>query len=96
MLSETQRQFVELEKKKKAIKEYYDQLDAATEALVKEMGLNAYFQDEEGTVYKTIVPSGTFVSFKQFSVVRTRRSDEKAGDLSMKDAEAAGFVLPKR
>jgi hypothetical protein len=54
------------------------------------------FQDEEGTVYKIVVPDGKFVHFDHVSYVRTRRVDEKRGDLSIKDAEAAGYNVPTK
>lgn len=93
-MTETQKRFVELERKKEEVKKYFDELNAATEALVNETGVNSYFQDEQGIVYKVVVPEGKFVYFEKFSYVRTRRSHEKRGDLSMKEAELAGFKVP--
>ena len=95
-MTETQRKFVELERKKEDIKRYFEELTAATEALVAETGVGSYFQDEQGIVYKVVVPEGKFVHFEKFSYVRTRRPNEVRGDLSMKEAEAAGFRLPGR
>lgn len=95
-MTENQRKFVELERKKEEVKKYFDELNAAIEALVKETGVGSYFQDEQGVVYKVVVPEGKFVHFEKFSYIRTRRPNEKRGDLSMKDAEAAGFKLPTR
>jgi hypothetical protein len=95
-MTEAQKRFVELERKKEDIKKYFDDLAAATEALVKESGVNSYFQDDQGIVYKVVVPEGRFVHFDKYSYVRTRRSHEKRGDLSMKEAEGAGFKLPNR
>jgi hypothetical protein len=57
----------------------------------KEVGINGYFQDDQGIVYKVVVPDGKFVYFDHISYVRTRRAHEKRGDLSMKEAETAGF-----
>lgn len=95
-MTETQRKFVELERKKEDIKKYFDDLAVATEALVKETGVGSFFQDEQGIVYKVIVPEGKFVHFEKYSYKRTRRAHEDKGDLSMKEAEAAGFKLPTR
>lgn len=95
-MTEAQRKFVELERKKEDIKKYFDELNTACEAVVKEIGVNGYFQDEQGIVYKVVVPEGKFVHFEKFSYVRTRRPHEKRGDLSMKEAEGAGFTLPNR
>ena len=95
-MTEVQKKFVELERKKEDVKKYFDELNAATEALVKETGVGSYFQDEQGVVYKVVVPEGKFVHFEKYGVVRTKRPHERAGDLSMKEAEAAGFQLPNR
>lgn len=90
-MTEAQRKFVELERKKEEIKKYFDELSAAVTAVSKEVGINGYFQDDQGIVYKVVVPDGKFVYFDQISYVRTRRAHEKRGDLSMKEAETAGF-----
>ena len=95
-MTETQRKFVELERRKEEVKKYFEELQAATEALSKEIGINGYFQDEQGIVYKVVVPEGRFVHYEPLSYVRTRRAHEARGDLSMKEAEAAGYTLPNR
>lgn len=95
-MTEAQNKFVELERKKEDVKKYFDELAAATEAVSKEVGVNGFFQDEQGVVYKVVVPDGKFVYFDKLSCVRTRRAHEKRGDLSMKEAEAAGYTLPNR
>ncbi len=95
-MTEAQAKFVALERKKEDIKKFFDELNAACEAVVKEVGVNGYFQDDQGIVYKVVVPEGKFVHFEKFSYVRTRRPHEKRGDLSMKEAEGAGFTLPQR
>ena len=95
-MTEAQKRFVELERKKEEIKKYFDELNAAVEAVAKEIGINSFFQDNHGVVYKVVIPEGKFVHFEKISYVRTRRPHEKRGDLSMKEAEAAGFTLPTR
>lgn len=95
-MTDAQKRFVELERKKEDIKKYFDDLNAACEAVAKEVGVNGYFQDEQGIVYKVVVPEGKFVHFEKISYVRTRRAHEKRGDLSMKEAQDAGFQLPER
>jgi hypothetical protein len=95
-MTEAQTKFVALEKRKEEIKKFFEELALATEAVSKEVGVNGMFQDGEGTVYKVIVPEGKFVHFEKLSYVRTRRPHEKRGDLSMKEAELAGFALPQR
>ena len=92
-MTEAQKRFVDLERKKEEVKKYFDELSVATEALSKEIGINGYFQDEQGIVYKVVIPEGKFVYFEKISYVRTRRPHEKRGDLSMKEAEGAGFRL---
>lgn len=75
---------------------FFDQLKQALEEVVKESGVNSYFQDEEGTVYKIIQPEGKWIPFEQYSYVRTRREHEKRGDLSLKEAEEAGFTISRK
>lgn len=94
-MTEAQRKFVELERKKEEVKKFFDELNEATAAVASEIGVNGYFQDDQGVVYKIVEPEGKFVYFERLSYVRTRRAHEKRGDLSMKEAEGAGFQLPK-
>jgi hypothetical protein len=95
-MTSNQQRFITLEKKKAEVKLYLEELAAATESLVKEMGLNSYFQDEEGTVYKLVKPEGRFVKYEEYSYIRTRRAGEKRGDLSLKEAEEAGYSVPSK
>jgi hypothetical protein len=95
-MTEAQKKFVELEKKKESIRKYFDELKEAVEIVSREIGVNSYFQDEEGTVYKIVEPEGKFVSFDKISYVRTRRPHETRGDLSLKEAESAGFTVSKK
>lgn len=95
-MTETQKRFVELERKKEEVNKFFEELATATEAVAKETGVGSYFQDEQGIVYKVVVPEGKFVHFEKLSCLRTRRPHEKAGTLSMKEAEAAGYRLPER
>lgn len=95
-MTDAQRKFVELERKKEDIKRYFDELNAAVEAVSKEIGINGFFQDDQGIVYKVVIPAGKFVYFEKISYIRTRRQHEPKGDLSMKEAEGAGFKLPVR
>jgi hypothetical protein len=94
-MTEAQQRFVALEKRKEEVKKFFDDLAEATQAVAKEIGVNGYFQDHEGTVYKIVEPDGKFVHYEKLSYVRTRRLHEKRGDLSMKEAEERGFVLPR-
>jgi hypothetical protein len=95
-MTESQKLFVSLEKQKDEVKKYFEKLNESIAAVQAEIGINGMFQDEEGTVYKIVVPDGKFVHFDHVSYVRTRRVDEKRGDLSIKDAEAAGYNVPTK
>ena len=93
MSSKIQR-FIELEKKKAEYKKYIEELKEATEDLVNEIGVDAYFQDpSDGTVFKLVIPEGRFVYFDKYSYVRTKRTGEKRGDLSMKEARERGYTV---
>jgi hypothetical protein len=95
-MTEAQQKFVELEKRKEEVKKYFDELNAAVKAVAEEIGVNGYFQDNEGTVYKVVIPDGKFVYFEHISYIRTRRINEKRGDLSIKEATEAGFTVPEK
>jgi hypothetical protein len=91
MLSETQKRFIELEKKKDEVRKYYEDLNASIDALIQEHGVNSYFQDEEGTVYKLVECEGRYVKFDKYGYKRTKRPGEERGELSMKEAKEKGF-----
>jgi hypothetical protein len=92
-MTPAQIKFVELERKKEAVKKYFEELQAATEEAIKEIGINGLFQDEEKIVYKLVVPEGRFVKFEKVGYERTKRPGERAGTLSMKEAKEAGFNI---
>jgi hypothetical protein len=96
MLSENQKRFVELERKKAEIKKFNQDLQDAVKALVDEIGVGGHFQDEEGVVYQIVEPKGTFVSFEKYGYERTRRNDEKAGSLSIVKAVQLGYNLKEK
>lgn len=95
-MTSAQQKFVELEKQKEEVKKFYEDLKGALEDVIKEIGVDAYFQDQDGVVYKTIVPEGKWVQFETHSYIRTRREHEKRGDLSLKEAEEAGFTVTRK
>lgn len=91
--------FLELAKRAEKL---YDELKQTQEELAAEMrvlGVEKYIQDPETlAVYKTIKPTGTFVSFKDIDYKRTLMEGEKGGGptvLAKKEAEEQGFVLKK-
>jgi len=91
MLTDLQKKFVELDKKKVEFKELLEQYSSVVNDLVKENGLNSHFQDSEGTVYQVTECDGRFVYFDKFEVKRTRRIGERAGSLSLKSARDLGY-----
>lgn len=92
-MTEAQKKFIALEKRKEEVKKYFEELEEATKAVAKEIGIDGMFQDGEGTVYKIVVPEGRFVKFDQIGYERTRRQGEKKGSLSLTDARERGFVV---
>lgn len=96
MMTSNQKKLVELDRKKEEVKKFFEELNLAVKEVNSEIGVNGFFQDDEGVVYKVVVPEGKFVHFEPLSYVRTKRPHEKRGDLSMKEAEEAGYTLPNR
>lgn len=92
-LSEAKLKFIELEKKKEEVKKYFEELQLAIEAVKAEIGINGMFQDGNGTVYKIVIPEGRYVAFDRIGYERTRRTGERQGSLSLKEAQANGFVV---
>jgi hypothetical protein len=92
-LTGKQLRFLELERRKDEFKKYQEDLETATAELIQEQGLNSYFQDEQGTVYKLIECPGRFIKFERFSVLRTKRPGEERGSLSVKEAREHGFQV---
>ena len=90
-MSELQVKFIELEKKKEAIKLFYEEFEIALKAVAEEVGVNNYFQDVEGIVYKIVVPEYKTVKMEHIGYIRTKRQEEKRGSLSVKEAKEAGF-----
>lgn len=92
-MTPTQLRFIELEKKKEEIKKFYEEFKQVTEQLAEEVGIGGHFKDSEGTVYQVVVPEGKFVPFDKVSYIRTRRSHEKRGDLSLTKARELGYEV---
>lgn len=88
-LTEAQKKLVELDLKKPEIKAYYEELEKTVAEVAAEMPMNGYFKSDDGTVYKIVKPSGTYVSFKEFDFERTKREGETRGSLSVKEAKEA-------
>lgn len=90
-MTEAQKKFILLDKKKVEYKEFMEQFKMAVNDLVDEMGVGGHFQDAEGTVYQTADCEGKFTYFDKFEVKRTRREGERAGSLSLKKAKDLGY-----
>ena len=86
-IEDVQKKLVELSYKKDELKKQYEDLNKQLEEVLNILGVNHFFKDDEGTVYKVVVPTGSFISFKHIDFVRTRRGMEKVGSLSLKEAE---------
>lgn len=90
-MTEAQKRFVDLDKKKAAYKEFVEEYNKAILALKEEMGIGGHFQDYEGIVYQVDNCDGKFVYNTPLEVKRTRREGERAGTLSMKKAKELGY-----
>lgn len=92
-MTDKQKRFIELERRKDEIKKYYEDLETALTELVAEQGINSYFQDDQGIVYKLIECEGRWVKFDKFGYTRTKRAGEERGTLSAKEARERGFAI---
>lgn len=93
MLTDVQKRFVELDKKKAEYKEFMEQYNVAVSDLIHEIGINGHFQDNDGIVYQTASCEGKFIYFDKFEVKRTRRPGERAGSISLKAAKELGYKV---
>lgn len=93
-MNELQQKFVALAKKREDLVRQLKQANQDLYNVINELPLGEMFQDpSDGVVYQIVVPAGTYVEYKSLDYVRTRREGEQKGSLSMKEAEAAGFIL---
>lgn len=96
-LTTAQQKFLDLERQKEQVKKYLEELKKSIEEVSKEVGIGGFFQDpSDGTVFQIVEPEGRFVHYEKISYIRTRRLNEKRGDLSLEKAKAAGFTLPEK
>jgi hypothetical protein len=92
MLTDNQKKFIELSKKREELKEQLKTSGEELEVLLMEIGVGTAFQDpEDNTVFEIVEPTGTYVSFKRVGYNRTKREGERAGSLSVKKAKELGF-----
>lgn len=93
-MNELQTKFVALAKKAEELSKQSKQVRTELAEIMRQLPIGEMFQDSsDGVVYQTIYPSGTYVEFRNVDYIRTRREGEQKGSLSMKEAEAAGFIL---
>lgn len=93
-MTEAQKKLVELDIRKQEIDKYYEELEAAIKEVHGELGMDGMFQAEDGVVYQIVKPAGRFVEYRDIGFIRTKREGERAGSLSVKKAEEAGFKVP--
>lgn len=94
ILSEEEQKFIALDRwYSEMVKPFFDEYTQAKEKLLEKFGVDHYFQDDNGIVYKTIIPEGTFVSFQKAGCNRTKRDGETRGTLSVKEAKEKGFEV---
>lgn len=86
--------FLELAKQKEALVEQLKAVNEELEKVMGEVGMNNMLQDPETKiVYQVVKPKGTFMYYKEIDYIRTRKSVDEKGELSMSAAEAAGYDL---
>lgn len=92
-MTDLQRKFIELDKKKKEYKEFLELYNEVINSLKEEIGIGSHFQDEEGTVYQIHECEGKFIPFNKYEVKRTRREGERSGSLSLSKARELGYEV---
>ena len=94
-MDDKQKRFLELSKKYEKLKLDFKEISKELETVMKEIGVDQYFQDPETSlVYKIIQPAGRFVDYKTIDYKRTAKKDERGSTvLSKKEAEEKGFIF---
>jgi hypothetical protein len=96
-LTAAQRKLIELDNQYAEYKKMLEERKVVTAQVKEEIGVGGYFQDPEtGCVYKIVEPEGHWVSYDKLSYVRTRKEGETRGELSIKEANEAGYDLESR
>ena len=80
---------VELDEKKAEIKKWYEDLSEVLEVL----GADAHFQSPDGQVFLIEEAKGKWVNFEKLHYIRTKKADEKRGELSKKRAQELGYEV---
>lgn len=92
-LTEKHMKFIELDKKKALVKQFYEDYSKAVQDLINEYGVGHSFQDPDNTVYQIQIAEGRWVNFDKFEVNRTKRPGEERGSLSVKRAQELGYKV---
>lgn len=93
-IADAEQTLAELEKfKSEVVKPFYENYQIALDELLKLKGIDHYWQDDTGIVYKLAECEGKFVRFDRIQLQRTRYPDEKKGSLSMTEAREQGFKV---
>lgn len=96
-MTDQEKKFLDDAKYMEELQEKVAQTRDSLNASMQELGYGSYLQDpESGLVYKIVKPNGTFMYYKDIDYVRTAKATERAGTLSKKEAEEAGFVVLKK
>jgi hypothetical protein len=95
-MTDLQVKFLALVKKKESAAKLLGLINSELADTMRQIPLGEMFQDPTDlVVYQIMTPSGTYIEYKNVDYIRTRKEGETRGTLSMKEAEAAGFTVPK-
>jgi len=92
-----QEKFLNESKQMESLQEQINALREQLAATMVDLGIGTLLQDPETSlVYKIVKPNGTFMFYKDIDYTRTAKATERAGTLSKKEAEEAGFTVLKK
>lgn len=95
-LQELQAAYAQLDKwYAEEVKPLFDLQKRIRDIIISRTHMGSYWQDQDGIVFRTADKKGQWVDFTPHEIQRTRRPGEAKGTISIKDAEEAGFVVPK-
>lgn len=93
-MNELEAKFIELADKYESLKEQTKNIKTEMNNLLTQIGVGKYFQNPINmVVYKVEKPRGVFTNYEDISFIRTKKLGEARGDLSVKEANEAGFKL---
>ena len=95
-MEETQTKFLDLVKTYEDLQNRLSEVRGQLEEAMKNLGVGTMLQDPStGIVYQVVKPNGTFIYYRDLEYIRTKKEGERAGSLSVKKAEEAGFIVEK-